>query len=77
MIKNSVSNSIAIKVVAPEGFNISGNTEVKPEEISEKDVMEDIIVEVVEILNEVDKQRNRLRGIITKLKKIYPCKNCG
>jgi hypothetical protein len=76
--KPIVKSSVSIEVRPPEGFSITGgDKEIKPKEVSEEEEIGKVISDLVDVLSTYTEQADKLRNIIGKLKKIYPCKDCG
>jgi hypothetical protein len=74
--KPLVRSQTVIEVKPPDGFSISGDTKVKPQEVHEEDEVDKIISDLVDYIYIQEEQTKKLRGILSRLKKLYPCKNC-
>jgi hypothetical protein len=77
--KDFVRSQVQIQVRPPEGFSIEGDSKVKVDkvEVNESEEVGKIISDLVDYLYIQDEQNKKLKGLLGRLKKLYPCENCG
>lgn len=75
--KPLVRSSTQIQIKPPDGFSIEGDTKVKVDKVEEiEEDVDKIISDLVDYIYVQEEQTKKLRSLLARLKKLYPCKNC-
>lgn len=76
--KQNVSSSVGINVVPPKDFVVSGDTKVKSTVVEQKLTADEALLEFLySQLEQTEKQRQELIGMIEQIKARVGCGNCG